>query len=37
MEAQGFTVYEDEWWHFDYQDWSLYLIGNEIFEEVGAG
>ena len=19
MEAQGFTVYEAEWWHFDYQ------------------
>ena len=20
MEAQGFTVYEYEWWHFDYKD-----------------
>ncbi len=37
MEAQGFTVYEDEWWHFDYQDWSRYRIGNEVFEEIGVG
>lgn len=21
MEAEGFTVYENEWWHFDYQRW----------------
>ena len=37
MEAQGFTVYEAEWWHFDYQDWSSYRIGNERFEELGVG
>jgi D-alanyl-D-alanine dipeptidase len=34
MEAQGFTVYEAEWWHFDYEDWSRYRIGNQIFEEI---
>jgi D-alanyl-D-alanine dipeptidase len=28
MEAEGFTVYEAEWWHFDYQDWRKYRIGN---------
>jgi D-alanyl-D-alanine dipeptidase len=37
MEAQGFTVYEAEWWHFDYQDWRSYRIGNQRFEELGVG
>lgn len=36
MEAQGFTVYPDEWWHFDHEDWQSYRIGNEVFEEIGA-
>ena len=35
MEAEGFTVYEAEWWHFDYRDWRLYRIGNQTFEELG--
>jgi D-alanyl-D-alanine dipeptidase len=35
MEAQGFTVYEAEWWHFDYQDWNKYRIGTQTFEQVG--
>src|SRR5205809_1078748 len=26
MEAEGFTVYPAEWWHFDYQDWRQYRI-----------
>lgn len=34
MEAEGFTVYEFEWWHFDYQDWTKYHIGNVTFEEI---
>ncbi|MFK8114371.1 MAG: serine hydrolase [Rubripirellula sp.] len=34
MEAEGFTVYEFEWWHFDYKDWKKYHIGNVTFEEV---
>ena len=34
MEAEGFTVYEAEWWHFDYNDWRKYRIGNERFEEI---
>jgi CubicO group peptidase (beta-lactamase class C family)/D-alanyl-D-alanine dipeptidase len=29
MEAEGFTVYEHEWWHFDFRDWRHYGIGNE--------
>jgi D-alanyl-D-alanine dipeptidase len=37
MEAQGFTVYEAEWWHFDYNDWPSYRIGNEKFEQLGMG
>lgn len=37
MEAQGFTVYQDEWWHFDHQDWRSYRIGNEVFSEIGSG
>jgi len=34
MEAEGFRVYEFEWWHFDYKDWRKYPIGNQKFEEM---
>ena len=34
MEAEGFTVYESEWWHFDYKDWREYAIGNIPFEKL---
>ncbi|MBX6364529.1 MAG: serine hydrolase [Gemmatimonadetes bacterium] len=34
MEAQGFTVYEAEWWHFDFGDWRKYPIGTKTFEEL---
>jgi CubicO group peptidase (beta-lactamase class C family)/D-alanyl-D-alanine dipeptidase len=34
MEDEGFTVYEAEWWHFDYKDWRSYRIGNQSFEEL---
>ena len=34
MEAQGFTVYEYEWWHFDYKDWKDYRITNVPFEKI---
>jgi D-alanyl-D-alanine dipeptidase len=36
MEAQGFTVYQNEWWHFDYNGWRNYPIGNATFEEILA-
>lgn len=36
MEAEGYTVYEYEWWHFDYKDWRRYGIGDLRFEELGA-
>lgn len=35
MEKEGFTVYEAEWWHFDYRDWRKYPIRNRSFEELG--
>ena len=34
MEMQGFTVYQWEWWHFDYKGWKHYAIGNQTFEEI---
>jgi len=36
MESEGFTVYEAEWWHFDYKDWQKYPIMNIRFEETDA-
>ncbi len=35
MEAEGFTVYEAEWWHFDHDDWREYAIQNATFGELG--
>jgi D-alanyl-D-alanine dipeptidase/CubicO group peptidase (beta-lactamase class C family) len=29
MEAACFTVYEHEWWHFDFAGWQAHPIGNE--------
>jgi len=34
MEAEGFTVNPQEWWHFDYKDWKSYAIGNVPFEKM---
>jgi serine beta-lactamase-like protein LACTB len=34
MEREGFTVYEAEWWHFDYRDWRSYPILNASFEAL---
>lgn len=36
MEAEGFAVYEFEWWHFDYRDWKSYAIQNVRFEDIPA-
>lgn len=30
----GFTVYEYEWWHFDYKDWREYPILNLTFQQL---
>jgi D-alanyl-D-alanine dipeptidase len=34
MESHGFSVYEYEWWHFDFSDWKSYRIGNIQFSEI---
>jgi zinc D-Ala-D-Ala dipeptidase len=34
MEANGFTVYPNEWWHFDYIDWKSYRIQDIPFSEI---
>ncbi len=36
MEQQGFSVYETEWWHFDFFDWQSYPILNQTFEQLDA-
>lgn len=36
MESEGFTVFEAEWWHFDYKDWQKYPIGNVPFDKLMA-
>lgn len=36
MEDQGFTVNDDEWWHFDYRDWKQYPVLNLSFEQLGS-
>ncbi|HVN46976.1 MAG TPA: M15 family metallopeptidase [Steroidobacteraceae bacterium] len=37
MEAEGFAVYEFEWWHFDYRDWRSYAIQNVRFDDIRPG
>jgi D-alanyl-D-alanine dipeptidase len=34
MEAEGFTVNPNEWWHFDHKDWKNYRIGNVAFDKI---
>lgn len=34
MEAEGFTVNKNEWWHFDYKDWQKYGIYDLAFSEI---
>jgi D-alanyl-D-alanine dipeptidase len=34
MEAEGFSIFEVEWWHFDFKDWRNYPIGTLTFEEI---
>jgi zinc D-Ala-D-Ala dipeptidase len=36
MQAQGFAVYAEEWWHFDYKDWRDYAIGTATFTQLRA-
>lgn len=34
MEAEGFAVYEFEWWHFDYGGWREYPVLDVPFEKL---
>jgi D-alanyl-D-alanine dipeptidase len=34
MEVQGFTVLDEEWWHFDYVGWRDWGLGNQTFTEL---
>jgi D-alanyl-D-alanine dipeptidase len=34
MEREGFSVYDTEWWHFDFKDWREYPIVNRDFASV---
>ena len=34
MESEGFTVYPEEWWHFDYKEWREYPIMNLPCEQL---
>ena len=36
MVAEGFEVYPEEWWHFDYKDWRSYGIGTATFTELAG-
>jgi CubicO group peptidase (beta-lactamase class C family)/D-alanyl-D-alanine dipeptidase len=36
MEAEGFDVYVNEWWHFDYGEWQQYPVMNFDFNEIGG-
>jgi D-alanyl-D-alanine dipeptidase len=36
MESEGFTVYEAEWWHFDFNSWREYPILNIPFERLSG-
>ena len=35
MESEGFTVYENEWWHFDYHLWREYEVLDLRYSEIG--
>ena len=34
MEANGFTVYPYEWWHYDFNGWEKYPIENIPFSQI---
>ncbi|MDX2044063.1 MAG: M15 family metallopeptidase [Acidobacteriota bacterium] len=34
MEADGFTVFDIEWWHFDFNNWREYPILNIPFDQI---
>ena len=36
MVAEGFEIYPEEWWHFDFGAWRDYGIGTKTFSELAA-
>jgi len=34
MEAEGFTVNANEWWHFDFKDWQSYALYDIAFSSI---
>lgn len=34
MEAEGFRVYEPEWWHYDFVGWEAYPVLDRSFAEI---
>lgn len=36
MEAEGFTVNPNEWWHFDYKGWQGYAVYDIPFSVIGT-
>lgn len=34
MESDGFAVYPQEWWHFDFGSWRDFPIGNQRFADL---
>jgi D-alanyl-D-alanine dipeptidase len=36
LEAEGFTVEPNEWWHFNYRDWREYPILDVPFSAIGT-
>jgi len=36
MEAEGYFVYDVEWWHFDFKDWKAYPVLDIPFSEIGT-
>lgn len=37
LEDEGFEVYEWEWWHFDFGEWSQYPLSNLTFDRLDVG
>jgi len=37
MQRNGFTVYEYEWWHFDFNGWKNFEVMDIDFEELEKG
>ena len=36
IEAEGFKVVSNEWWHYDHEEWRKYPILNKTFEELST-